>query len=157
MTRLLLVLLVLAGCAVHRPLRHEALHAVPLPTSPLPTVVRPAVPQVSRTLARPPITPTRTSVPESVWDRLVACEAPGRGWRYGAPGVGVDPGYDYEGGPNFTRSTWLAFRLPGMPEHAYDANREQQIAVAMRVLAVQGVRAWPICGPRVGLTIGDAK
>jgi len=143
MARLLVVgLLLLTGCTTHRAHRHDALHAHPLP------VPRTSVPpQVSRTLIRPPVTPSRTSV----WDRLVACEAPGRGWRYGAPGVGIDPGYPYEGGPNFLPSTWRAYKDPGMPLHAYDATREQQIAVAERVLADQGWQAWPVCSRKLGL------
>lgn len=90
----------------------------------------------------------------AVWRALVGCEAGGR-WRYGAPDVGTDPGYDFEGGPNFTHGTWLAYRPRGFPDHAYDATPAQQVLVARRVLADQGVGAWPVCGPRVGLRRGD--
>ena len=149
--RLLVVgLLLLTGCTTHRAHRHDALHAHPLPTPR--TSMPPRVPQVSRTLIRPPVTPSRTSVPDSVWDRLVACEAPGRGWRYGAPGVGIDPGYPYEGGPNMTHANWVAYGGLVYAPHAWGATREQQIEVARRILADQGPQAWPICGPRVGLT-----
>lgn len=163
MTRLLALLLLAAACTpASTPASHVASpqvgHDVTTTTpdeATSPTLRTPgpaSVPQVSRTLTRPPVAPVRTpSARRAMWDRLVACEAPGRGWRYGAPDVGVDPGYDYEGGPNFTRSTWAAYRLPGMPVHAYDATLAQQIAVAERVLADQGPGAWPVCGPRVGL------
>ena len=36
------------------------------------------------------------------------------------------------------------------------ATREQQITVAKAWLARTSVRQWPICGPRSGLTMGDA-
>ena len=34
----------------------------------------------------------------------------------------------------------------------YQATREQQIAVAQRILATNGPTAWPVCGPSAGLT-----
>ncbi len=95
--------------------------------------------------------PRPLSVRGAMWERLVACEAPGRGWRYGAPGVGIDAGYRYEGGPNFAPSTWREYRPAGYLLHAYDATRAQQTVVAELVLDDQGVTAWPVCGPRVGL------
>jgi hypothetical protein len=113
-------------------------------------------------VAADPVTPKPASrshvraAPEIpiVWRNLIGCEAGGR-WRYGAPDVGIDPGYDFEGGPNFEHSTWLAYRLPGYPLHAYDATPWQQVIVGRRVLAAQGVDAWPECGPKVHLQVGD--
>lgn len=109
----------------------------------------------ARAATAPPPTPTTSSsgIP-LVWRRLVQCEASGR-WNYGAPGVGIDPGYVFEGGPNFTNGTWLAYGGGRYAQHAWGATPWQQIVVARRVLASQGVHAWPSCGPRVGLQRGD--
>lgn len=47
-------------------------------------------------------------------------------------------------------ATWAAFGGVGNPAAA---SREQQIAVANRVLAEQGLDAWPTCGAASGLPI----
>lgn len=162
------------GTVRQPPTTRATIAATPVPVI-APIIVPVATPRMtaraSRSLRRPPsassvaaiaaraadvsprVAPSGRPAPlrAAMWQRLVDCEAPGRGWQYGAPDVGVDAGYRYEGGPNFTASTWLAYRLSGMPAHAYDATPDQQIAVAERVLAAQGVRAWPVCGPRIGL------
>lgn len=75
----------------------------------------------------------------SVWDRIAACESSGD---WSASGGG------YEGGLQFTPSTWRAYGGSG---HAYDASREEQISVAERVLAGQGWGAWPVCSRKVGV------
>lgn len=89
-----------------------------------------------------------------VWDRLAECEANGE-WDYG-PHSGWGSGI-FEGGLQHHPQTWDEFKPDGYPDAAYQATREQQIAVAKRVLAAQGVRAWPNCGPKVGLTVEDAR
>jgi len=147
MPRLLVVgLLLLTGCTTQRAHRHDALHAHPLP-APRTSVL----PQVSRTLIRPPVTPSRTSV----WDRLADCES-GEWDAHGRPipGTGrwdLNDGNGYQAGLQFVPSTWTAYKDPGMPLHAYDATREQQITVAERVLADQGWQAWPVCSRKLGL------
>ena len=73
------------------------------------------------------------------WDRIAQCESGGN-WRTAS-------GNGYYGGLQFSRSTWKAFGGPGMPHRA---SRGQQIAVAERVLAKQGWRAWPVCSRKVG-------
>jgi resuscitation-promoting factor RpfA len=75
----------------------------------------------------------------SKWDRIAQCESGGN-WR-------STTGNGYYGGLQFTRSTWRAFGGAGMPHRA---SRSQQIAVAERVLAKQGWRAWPVCSRKVG-------
>jgi murein DD-endopeptidase MepM/ murein hydrolase activator NlpD len=78
-----------------------------------------------------------------IWDALALCEAGAR-WSY-------DGSSGFEGGLQFHPATWTAYRLPDDPEHAWEATREEQIAVARRVLAEQGWRAWPVCSRRLGL------
>ncbi|WP_143265130.1 LysM peptidoglycan-binding domain-containing protein, partial [Amycolatopsis lexingtonensis] len=53
----------------------------------------------------------------------------------------------YYGGLQFTQSTWKAYGGTGNPQNA---SREQQIAVAERVLQGQGIGAWPVCGKKGG-------
>jgi len=82
----------------------------------------------------------------TVWDRVAACESGGR-WT-------INTGNGYYGGLQFSATTWRAF---GGARHAPTANRASktaQIAIAQRVLAVQGPGAWPVCGRRAGLTPG---
>ncbi len=71
------------------------------------------------------------------WDAIAQCES-GGDWQ-------ANTGNGFEGGLQFTLSTWHAYGGVG---HAYDASREQQIVVAERVLAGQGIGAWPVCGRR---------
>lgn len=95
------------------------------------------------------------------WDRLADCES-GEWDARGAPipgtarwdyGLGfAHEGYEqFEGGVNFHADTWDAYRDPAMPDHAGRATRDQQIAVAERVLAEQGWQAWPVCSQKMGL------
>jgi resuscitation-promoting factor RpfA len=75
---------------------------------------------------------------DSEWDQVARCESGGN-W-------GINTGNGYQGGLQFTPGTW---RGAGGGEYAGAANmasREQQIAVAERVLARQGRGAWPVCG-----------
>lgn len=85
----------------------------------------------------------------SIWDELAACESHGH-WDYGAPDAYTD-GDGFEGGLNFAPSTWTDYKPSSYPTHAYQATREQQIAVARKVLADQGWRAWPVCSARLEL------
>lgn len=71
------------------------------------------------------------------WDALAWCESRGN-WH-------ANTGNGFYGGLQFKESTWREFGGIGSPA---DASRDEQIAVAYRVLAVQGPKAWPTCGPR---------
>lgn len=82
----------------------------------------------------------------TTWDKVADCESSGN-WK-------IHTGNGYSGGLQFSPATWQAYRLPGYPSQAWMASRAQQIAVAERVLAAQGPQAWPVCGPRAGLTRG---
>jgi LysM repeat protein len=76
----------------------------------------------------------------STWDRLAQCESGGN-WA-------INTGNGFSGGLQFTPGTWRAFGGAGVAHHA---SREQQIAVAERVLAEQGWGAWPACSRKLGL------
>ena len=72
------------------------------------------------------------------WSAIAACESGGN-W-------GISTGNGFYGGLQFTEGTWLA---NGGGQYAASANLAtpaQQIAVAERVLASQGIGAWPVCG-----------
>jgi LysM repeat protein len=71
------------------------------------------------------------------WDAIAQCESGGN-WA-------INTGNGFYGGLQFTLSTWRANGGTGMPQNA---SREIQIAVAERVLATQGLGAWPVCGAR---------
>ena len=80
----------------------------------------------------------------SVWDRVAACESGGN-WS-------INTGNGYYGGLQFAGSTWRGFGGGQYASRADLATKSQQIAVAQRVLKVQGPGAWPVCSVRAGLT-----
>jgi nucleoid-associated protein YgaU len=73
------------------------------------------------------------------WDAIAHCESGGN-WA-------TNTGNGFYGGLQFTLSTWRANGGTGMPQNA---SRSEQIAVAERVLASQGIGAWPVCGRYAG-------
>jgi len=75
---------------------------------------------------------------DSEWDRVAGCESGGN-WA-------INTGNGYHGGLQFTQGTWAAHGGGQYAPSANMATREQQIAVAERVLATQGRGAWPVCG-----------
>ena len=80
----------------------------------------------------------------TVWDKVAQCES-GQRWH-------IDSGNGYYGGLQFSAGTWRAHGGRKYAGHADDATRAEQIEVARRVLHSQGRNAWPVCGPRAGLT-----
>ena len=78
------------------------------------------------------------SAAEHDWSGVAQCESSGN-WS-------INTGNGFYGGLQFTPSTWLAFGGADFAPRADLATREQQIAVAERVLAGQGKGAWPTCG-----------
>jgi hypothetical protein len=72
------------------------------------------------------------------WDAVAQCESGGQ-WQ-------IRTGNGYEGGLQFTRSTWLANGGAKYARAAHLASRQEQITVANRVLHSQGIGAWPVCG-----------
>ena len=79
----------------------------------------------------------------SIWDALAMCEATGN-WS-------INTGNGFSGGLQFTDSTWQAFGGGQYAPQAWQATREQQIAIAEKVQAAQGWGAWPACTAKLGL------
>ncbi|MFE3166942.1 transglycosylase family protein [Streptomyces sp. NPDC059224] len=84
----------------------------------------------------------------STWDKVAACESSGD-W-------GINTGNGYYGGLQFTQSTWEAYGGTRYAPRADLATKDQQIAVAEKVLGGQGPGAWPVCSVQAGLTRGGA-
>lgn len=80
----------------------------------------------------------------TTWDKVAKCES-GSNWK-------TNTGNGYYGGLQFSRSTWAAYGGAAYAPRADQATRAQQITVAERVLKDQGPGAWPVCGPRAGLS-----
>ncbi len=72
------------------------------------------------------------------WDAIAACESGGN-W-------GTSTGNGFSGGLQFSQGTWDAYGGGQYSSTAAGASRSQQISVAQRVLAGQGIGAWPVCG-----------
>ena len=72
------------------------------------------------------------------WDTVASCESGGN-WA-------INTGNGYQGGLQFSPSTWSGHGGGEYAPSAHMATKEQQIAVAERVLASQGRGAWPVCG-----------
>jgi resuscitation-promoting factor RpfA len=72
------------------------------------------------------------------WDSVASCESGGN-W-------GISTGNGYQGGLQFSQGTWAAHGGSEYAPSAQLASRDQQIAIAERVLASQGRGAWPVCG-----------
>lgn len=82
------------------------------------------------------------------WNKVAACES-SNNWS-------VNTGNGYYGGLQFTQSTWEAYGGTRYAARADLATKDQQIAVAEKVLDGQGPGAWPACSVRAGLTRGGA-
>jgi murein DD-endopeptidase MepM/ murein hydrolase activator NlpD len=80
------------------------------------------------------------------WNKVAACESSNR-WN-------VNTGNGYYGGLQFAQSTWEAYGGPRYAARADLATKDQQIAVAEKVLDGQGPGAWPVCSVRAGLPRG---
>ncbi|WP_410655626.1 transglycosylase family protein [Amycolatopsis sp. lyj-112] len=93
-----------------------------------------------------PLAIAATPASATNWDAIAQCESSGN-WS-------TNTGNGYYGGLQFSQSTWRAYGGTGS---AANASREQQIAVAERVLQGQGIGAWPHCGKKAGSSAGPAK
>ncbi|TQF03675.1 LysM peptidoglycan-binding domain-containing protein [Kitasatospora acidiphila] len=100
-------------------------------------------------VAMPLLTATGAhAAPVSVWDGVANCESTSN-WS-------INTGNGFYGGLQFTNSTWAAYGGTQYAPRADLASKDQQIAVAERVLASQGPGAWPVCSVKAGLTQGGA-
>ncbi|GAB3938912.1 resuscitation-promoting factor Rpf1 domain-containing protein [Corynebacterium tapiri] len=88
-------------------------------------------------------TPIASAAPDSDWDRLAQCESGGN-WA-------INTGNGFQGGLQFTQSTWQGYGGGEFAPSAHLATREEQIVVAERTLAAQGWGAWPACSAKLGL------
>ncbi len=72
------------------------------------------------------------------WDRVAGCESGGN-WA-------INTGNGYQGGLQFSPGTWAGHGGTAYAPAAHLATKDEQIAIAERVLATQGRGAWPVCG-----------
>jgi LysM repeat protein len=72
------------------------------------------------------------------WSGVAECESGGN-WS-------INTGNGYYGGLQFSASTWRAYGGAQYASRADLASAGEQIAVAEKVLAGQGIGAWPVCG-----------
>ncbi|MFJ8046196.1 transglycosylase family protein [Kitasatospora sp. NPDC096147] len=91
---------------------------------------------------------TASAASVSTWDKVAACEST-NDWS-------INTGNGFYGGLQFTSSTWAEFGGKQYAPQANQATKAQQIAIAEKVLAVQGPGAWPVCSVQAGLTKGGA-
>jgi LysM repeat protein len=90
------------------------------------------------------LAPTASAATDSTWDKVAQCESGGN-WA-------ISTGNGYFGGLQFSAGTWKAFGGGAYAATANQATRDQQIAVAEKVLAAQGWNAWPVCSKKAGAT-----
>jgi Transglycosylase-like domain/LysM domain len=109
--------------------------AIPAPP-PVPAAV--SIPQASPPAAAPVSTAAPASSGGANWSAIAACESGGN-WS-------ASTGNGFYGGLQFTEQTWLGYGGGQYASSANQATKAQQIAVAERVLAGQGIGAWPTCG-----------
>ncbi|MFJ7768276.1 transglycosylase family protein [Streptomyces sp. NPDC097107] len=91
-------------------------------------------------------TGTAQAAEVETWDKVAACEST-NDWD-------INTGNGYYGGLQFTQSTWEAFGGTEYAPRADLATKDQQIAIAEKVLDGQGPGAWPVCSERAGLSRG---
>ena len=114
-----------ARAAIKAPARAAAAASVPQAAAPAAATVSTAAPASSGGVN---------------WSAIAACESGGN-WS-------ANTGNSFYGGLQFTEQTWLAYGGGQYASSANLATPAQQIAVAQRVLAGQGIGAWPVCGSR---------
>jgi len=85
---------------------------------------------------------TANAATDAQWEAVAQCESGGN-WS-------INTGNGYQGGLQFSPSTWAAYGGTQYAPSADQATKQQQIAVAEEVLAGQGKGAWPTCGTGLG-------
>ncbi|MEW1547398.1 transglycosylase family protein [Streptomyces tsukubensis] len=95
-------------------------------------------------IAIPLLGATSASAADSAtWDRVAECESAGQ-WT-------VNNLNGYYGGLQLSQETWNTYGGREYADRPDLASRSQQIAVAEKVLAAEGPKAWPSCGAVSGL------
>ncbi|WP_205874652.1 transglycosylase family protein [Mycobacterium camsae] len=79
-----------------------------------------------------------TAATDAEWDAVARCESGGN-WA-------INTGNGFYGGVQFAAGTWASHGGTEFAPSAQLATKDQQIAIAERVLATQGRGAWPVCG-----------
>jgi LysM repeat protein len=78
------------------------------------------------------------SAAEHDWSGVAQCES-GGDWS-------INTGNGYYGGLQFSQQTWAGYGGTAYAPRADLASPSEQIAIAEKVLAGQGIGAWPVCG-----------
>lgn len=154
MRRALVALTVLAGCGgvEHVDVTGPAVApttAPPTTSTTTTTTVAPTTTVPTTAAPRPKSTTTQAVeiaealvIYRTVWDALSECESGGN-W---SSNVGL-----YDGGLQFHPDTWRRAGGTRYAPYAWQATREQQIAVAESWLARTSWAQWPACSARLGL------
>ena len=135
--------LITAGQRLALPSSPRCRRGWPAPPMAATAAARP-VPAASPARRRPrprqrrPRAPAPASLGRSELVAIAACESGGN-WA-------ASTGNGFYGGLQFTERTWLGYGGGRYASSANLATPAQQIAVAQRVLAGQGIGAWPVCG-----------
>lgn len=128
------------GDVVRIPVADEALTPRPLPAD-APVVAAPAA--AAAAAPQPAPATAGGGVSGNTWDRLAQCEASGK-WD-------INTGNGYYGGLQFAPGTWISNGGGQYAALPHQATKEQQIAIAERVVAGQGFNPWPGCKAKLGL------
>ena len=112
------------------------------PTQSVSTSRQSPSPAQSSEAAAWPLSAQAAAATDGEWDQVAHCES-GNNWA-------INTGNGYQGGLQFSPGTWRSAGGGDFAPAANMASREQQIAVAERVLARQGRGAWPVCGTGLG-------
>jgi LysM repeat protein len=126
--------LILAGQRLRLPGRQAVRDLVRDARSAAPAPAPAAAPVSAAAATSPSALPTGSAN----WQAIAACESGGN-WS-------ANTGNGFYGGLQFTQGTWLGYGGGQYAPSANLATPAQQIAVAQRVLAGQGIGAWPVCG-----------
>ena len=128
--------------------RSARIAAAPTQTAPAQAapVKKAYTPQVSRTTVRRAVTAPKPAQTASVggspnagfWNNVARCES-GNNWS-------INTGNGFFGGLQFTQQTWAGYGGLAYAPRADLASKAQQMAIADKVLADVGPRAWPVCG-----------
>src|SRR3954468_1377046 len=75
------------------------------------------------------------------WTGVAQCES-GGDWN-------INTGNGYYGGLQFSQPTWAGYGGTGLAARADLATPAEQVQIAEKVLAGQGIGAWPTCGKKL--------